>query len=142
MRNSFLLLSIAAFVAACSEQQQPTSPATIGASASASAGLLSTSPLATANGKPTDQVGFTKVFTVTGASVNIVGIAGPKAATASCPAGSYAVGGSYEINAPLQSRYFIYIKSGLDNANGWSVTGYAIDPFANMNLTPTVTCIQ
>ena len=142
MRNRLLLLSIAGVIAAGSEQQQPTSPAIIGASPSAPAAVSSTGPIATANGKPTDQVGFTKVFTVTGTLVNIVGVAGPKTATATCPAGSYAVGGGYETAPFLQSRYFIHIKSGLDNANGWSVTGYAVDAFADFNLYPTVTCIQ
>jgi hypothetical protein len=87
-------------------------------------------------------VGFTKVFTVAGAKVNLQPLTAPATGTATCPAGSYAVGGSYEIRAPLQSRYFAHVKSGLDNANGWSITGYTVNSVTDIDVFPTVTCIQ
>ena len=102
MRRLFIFVSVAATVAACADQQQPTSPLTVQTPADRQVGV-STS-VADAAGvkvpqaKPTDQVGFTKVQIVEGESVTVI----PNTfngAAALCPAGSWAVGGTYQLSS-------------------------------------------
>lgn len=98
MRTNFLLVSLAAVVAACSDQQQPTSPAgkTRAPSADISAPSSATAPSPQA--KPVDQVGFTKVAVI--ASDMVSALAGQYgSASAKCPDGWLATGGGYQLYA-------------------------------------------
>jgi hypothetical protein len=144
MRTSFLLTSLALILGACSDEQRPTAPV----NSRAAATTYATDVLPTGQGiklpdaKPVDQVGFTKVLTVVGSSVDVQNGDGRKTATATCPVGSTAVGGSYIISNFLQARSFIYDYSGLDNANGWSVTGMVLDAGALVTFSASATCLQ
>jgi hypothetical protein len=99
MRTYFLLVSLAAAAAACSEQQQPTSPATAvrteprsSAAYTDVANAAAPSPQA----KPVDQVGFSKAVAIYSDPLYVP--AGQLAAgTATCPVGSFAIGGGYNI---------------------------------------------
>jgi len=115
MRTSILVLTATFLLAACSDNQQPTSPANgrqVSAKGSA-AGQLAPSPQA----KPTDQVGFTKVTRVFSANVTVpAGQTGEAVAT--CPAGSVLTGGGYTVNYQTLARV---VQSHDDAANGWRV---------------------
>jgi hypothetical protein len=94
MRNSLILFSFAALVAACSEQQQPTSPA----AARSDGSFPVVDGIRVPDLKPTDQVGFTTVeyiesavWTVT-AGQSLQGMA-------LCPAGSMVTGGGFRLNS-------------------------------------------
>lgn len=98
MRTSILFVSVAALVVACSDQQQPTSPAVTGSSLQS--GSLSESTVASSQGtstpqaKPVDQVGFSKVQVVSlGKNVpaGVISIV-----IVECPAGTVLVGGGHE----------------------------------------------
>ena len=126
MRRLFTLVSIAAAVAACGDQQQPTSPVAA-APSSADRQVASTSGADLAEvkvpqAKPTDQVGFTKVQIVEGAPVTVIANTF-NGAGAFCPAGSVAVGGSYHIGSvngtpPLVDRTE---RATLGLQTGWVV---------------------
>jgi hypothetical protein len=74
-----------------------------------------------AQGKPQDQVGFTKVVAVYG--VNKLIQAGQAAAvTATCPAGTTVISGGHGILGYVSSATPPWFKdSGDDSANGWGV---------------------
>ena len=144
MRTSFSFALTVLILGACSDEQRPTAPVnTRSAMTGPSVDVVTTGQAGTiTNAKPVDQVGFTKVFTVQGSKVDIQLGDGRKTATATCPAGSQAVGGSYFINNFLQAVSFIYTSSGLDGANGWGVTGFVLDAGALVTLGAIATCIQ
>jgi hypothetical protein len=141
MRTMALLLSTALLIAACADGEHPTSPsrsrATSPAPADAApAGLNAVVP----NAKPTDQVGFTKVFTVKSAMVHLpFGNPATATATAYCPAGSYPVSGSYGVYLNVEGFRIMYNEPF---ANGWSVTAEVISPYAGTTFDVTVVCIQ
>lgn len=98
MRTQFLLVSLVAMLAACSEQQQPTSPTTAARTEprsgdySAAANTAGGAPQA----KPVDQVGFSKAVTIFSDPLYVP--AGQLAAgEATCPTGSFAIGGGHSI---------------------------------------------
>jgi hypothetical protein len=110
-----LILSAALIAAACSDNQQPTSPAN-GRSVSVKASAAN-EPSSSAQAKPTDQVGFTKVTRVF--SDNITVPAGQEGqAVATCPPGSVLTGGGYTLNYQTLARV---VQSHDDAANGWRV---------------------
>ena len=115
-----LLLSAALLVAACTDNQQPTSPAA-GRSVTpngSAAGQIAPSPQA----KPTDQVGFTTAFTVTtplNSQIDGVTFTG-WTLHATCPAGSTVVSGGYRI--PVGWPYAKITYNGPDGANGWQIS--------------------
>ncbi len=100
MRTNFLLVSLAAMVAACSEQQ-PTSPAAttragVRPSADISAATNATAPAPQA--KPVDQVGFTKVAVIT-SDFGSAAVGQTGGVDAVCPDGWLATGGGYQLYA-------------------------------------------
>jgi hypothetical protein len=135
--------AVLTIAAACADEQ-PTSPAAARNTTrtSSPAAAAPSSQIVGAQAKPTDQVGFTKVFTVEGPFVQVDYAAGLLTATATCPAGSTAIGGTYAISNWAQARYFIYIAAKLNGANGWGVTGHVMEPGAFAIVSATVTCAQ
>ena len=99
--RTLLLVSTALFLAACSDNPQPTAPRSIG-SATTGAGAGNRAPatqaVATSNAKPVDQVGFTKVTPIYSSPNVWVNPGEYKWAVASCPDGSVVVGGGYEFS--------------------------------------------
>ena len=146
MRIYLLVVTAAIFLSACADDQHATAPASRSglSSRSASGGAApSGQGIRVPEAKPTDQVGFTNVFSVAGPGVSFNTGTGPTTLTATCPAGSRAIGGGYEvINYPV-SRSLSITKSGLNAANGWSVTLWMFDaasPPANVNVTAN--CVE
>jgi len=149
MRIRLSLIAAAAtavvLVAACSDQSAATAP--VSRSTASTVGnarddrALSTNAFAAANAKPTDQVGFTKVFTVKSAVVHInSGSSAPATATAVCPAGSFPISGGYGVYLNVGNFHVMYNLPSINN--GWSVTAEVGDPFAGTTFDVTVTCIQ
>lgn len=127
MRNSLILFSLAA-LAACSEQQQPTSPAAtrsdrpVGLMKAGDARFPVVDGVRVPDLKPTDQVGFTKVDYVEGV-VTTVPVGQAVQGFAMCPAGELVTGGGFRLNdysgttpVPTYSRLFV---GGAQY--GWSV---------------------
>ena len=98
MRNRLLLLTAAVLLSACADDQHSTAPASSHTATSGAAGNLDRSApgTASAGAKPVDQVGFTKVAVLYGAAVSVSAGANGTA-TITCPAGSLATGGGFEI---------------------------------------------
>jgi hypothetical protein len=143
MRNRLLLLTAAVLLSACADGQNTTAPASRSALASRSSGDVATSSQVSPQAKPTDQVGFTNVFTVVGNGASFDFGNGPTTLTATCPEGSKAIGGSYVIGNWPASKYLVITKFGLNAANGWDVTGWVFDPSApDINMGITVNCIS
>ena len=146
MRYAFLtVMSAAAILAACSEQQQPTSPVDARRGPSASA-AMSTSPsteggIKLPDAKPQPQIGFTKVATYPSATVPVAPGASV-AAIATCPAGSVLVGGGFSM--PLDEPVPRVVRShpdGYPNASGWRVLVSNRDAGAVASeVTAWVTC--
>ena len=148
MRTCIMLLTAAVVLSACADDQHPTGPASRSAVTSRSAagdaapsGQLNVN----AQAKPTDQVGFTKVFTVTGAPI----LVGPSpnsaigSATATCPAGSQAIGGSYSVGPDFVAPYVTITSFGLNGANGWTVVVWHNNPaFPTAKVIPVAICVQ
>jgi hypothetical protein len=145
MRNRLFLFAATILFVACADDQHSTAPSNSRAARSGAAGDIGASGQSAINpsAKPTDQVGLTTVFTVAGNGASIdVGL-GPVTVTATCPAGSQAIGGGYSIiNWP--SAHFLQITQfGLNAANGWSVTGWVADGNApGINVSTTAVCIK
>ena len=96
MRAQLILLpSRATLVAACSEPQQPTSPAAESNPAQRPA-FSSATPQVAAAGKPADQVGFTKVVRIE-SPIAAITANGDGSAVAYCPGGTTAVGGGHDL---------------------------------------------
>jgi hypothetical protein len=128
MRTSFFLISLAAVVAACADQQQPTSP--VGAAArlesstvGGEGGALPAQAPTTPQAKPTDQVGFTKVQMYAGAPAVLA--AGDRwTVSATCPAGAVATAGGYDVIFPGGGTAPGISKSrpnGSPVADGWTI---------------------
>jgi len=124
MRNLMALLSFT-LLAACADQQSPTSPksspkgnldATTGATTE-----VTKAP--TASGKPADQVGFTKVERIETQIVTITAN-GDGSVVAYCPAGSTVVGGGHYLTgiALTSSPPLVSISEPTPGAQpGWGV---------------------
>jgi hypothetical protein len=121
MRNHILLLSTALLLVACADDQHSTAPAgSRSAPNRSAAGDVGTSaqPI-NPQAKPTDQVGFTSVSTVTSAIVTAQGVINPGYGIATCPAGTTAISGGYNVDSnQLDARVYY---DGPDGANGWKV---------------------
>jgi hypothetical protein len=124
MRNAFILLSAAALFAACSDQQQPTSPATARGTTRTSAPttVTPTSQVVGTQAKPTDQVGFTTLEYVESQSV-LVGPGQSQLGLVLCPTGSKPTGGGFRIvnlsGTTPTVTYSRLIVVGADS--GWSI---------------------
>jgi len=124
MRTNFLLVSLAALLAACSEQQQPTSPATglrsePHPSGDYNAGTNAAAPVQQA--KPVDQVGFTQAVVLTSGVISVTaGQVGVE--SVSCPDGSVAIGGGYQIlGGPNEATAVTSRPTTLPTPRGWAV---------------------
>ena len=148
MRNRIMLLAAAATVmlAACADDQRPTAPAyPPGPSARATAGPDVSPSNPAAGAKPTDQVGFTKVFTVTAQPFTNILRGTTGIATATCPAGSTPVVGYYGVYYPqANANELSFVWGGLDGNNGWSVKAFVAPTAftAAISISVTVVCIQ
>lgn len=78
-------------LAACGDSSRPTAPR---ASSEASSSLVQASDVHAAAGKPTDQIGFTRVTEVT-SSIVLVQPGAAEEVKVACPAGTTLVGGGY-----------------------------------------------
>jgi hypothetical protein len=148
MRNRLFLLTATVVLSACADDQHATAPASrSGLSSRSAAGNFGpgTQGAGLPSAKPTDQVGFTKVFVVRAAIYTIVSKGDYGTATATCPAGSVVIAGSYRIPT-LQSSAgdFAYVDGGVDGNNGWFVKGF-VPPnalAAAVTLDVAAICIQ
>ena len=141
------LLTLAAIVGisalgACSdEQQQPTSPAAsnprVGIPATPNNGIK------VPDAKPTDPPAFTKVFMVTAPTYTTVEWSAPTSITATCPAGSMPIGGSWDLSNYLLSQHLSLVAGGIDDANGWTMKVRNTDPdLFQLFVRARVICIQ
>lgn len=113
MRSLLIPFIVTAAIAACSDQQPPTSPrdALAGVSTGLSASNQSAVP-SDPGVKPTDDVGFTKISINYGQYVTVAPGASV-AATATCPAGTTPVGGGYRFagNGPAGAHPFVGVSN-------------------------------
>jgi hypothetical protein len=147
MRNRLFLLAAAVLLSACADDQHTTAPASrSGLSGRSLNGEATASGKAIANplAKPTDQVGFTQVFTVGEPDFTHISKGNTGTGTATCPAGSHVIGGYYTITFHDTAPDFTYISAGIDQANGWSVTGSvpATAVSAVVTIAVAAVCIQ
>lgn len=128
MRNTLTLLSLAAIVAACSHDDQPTSPAIGRVGARAQSPNASTGPttdgINAPQAKPNSQVGFTKIAIVVGQPISVA--AGEDGGgSVDCPAGSVPTGGGFENlgTQPFQPPSLVWLSRPypLVNPTGWQV---------------------
>jgi hypothetical protein len=113
-----LLLSAVLVAVACSDNQQPTAPASRSlAPVGSAAGQFAPS----GQGKTTSPIGFTKVAEVLGPIAYVdAGAAG--ASSAACPAGTVVVGGTHRFNFADASTTPPWIwQNDTDGQNGWRV---------------------
>ena len=110
-------------VAACSDQREPTSPATRATTRASSADVAAATSAPSAGGqaKPTDQVGFTKITLIE--NYEVVPVGGSAQIIALCPVGSTVTGGGfsagvYAVGKPIVSHSRVIT---IGNQNGWSI---------------------
>jgi hypothetical protein len=127
MRNRIMLLTAAVLLTACADDQHATAPASSHTASSRAAGDLGLSApgASIAGAKPIDQVGFTKVAVLYGNSVTVA--AGANGiATITCPAGSLATGGGFELGlsgpGPIPIVWRSHGTTSGSTADGWIVT--------------------
>lgn len=140
MRNRLFLLTAAVLLSACADDQHTTAPATSRAARSGVLGDVGPSArgLANAQAKPVDQVGFTKVTYVSSAIIQLP--AGQSTqTTATCPDGSTAIGGGYNVTGYLAGATPPFVRfAGLDGQNGWMVR-FSNEPAGAASFTYLVT---
>ena len=116
-----LLLLAVCVAAACSDTQQPTAPTKGGAHTPSGSARGQLGP--SQQGKPTDQVGFTKItHVITNPQTLPAGAVGEL--TAQCPSGSVLTGGGYSTSVfpNLSNDARPYIADSRDGGgNGWYV---------------------
>jgi hypothetical protein len=139
MRKLITLLTTAAIVA-CADDPHPTAPASRGKSDAAD--LRPTTQTGSPQSKPVDQVGFTKITTTSMPPVDVFGPNGEASAT--CPAGTTAVGGGYELSnydpATVPPRV---IYNRLNGSNGWMVKFWNGAPgWGSFTVEAFVTCLS
>jgi len=152
MRNLLLMIASVVAISACSDRDQLTSPtdnlpraeAGVRAPSGASA-EVGKAPSA----KPTDQVGFTKTFVVVGVGASLErGVNESGYSTATCPAGSVAVGGGYETyGGPVYGDTDLRITRNRANSNTqlmqWGVSGHMVgNTDAFVGFFAIVVCAQ
>jgi hypothetical protein len=148
MRSLLILATVVGIsgVTACSdEQQQPTSPAVANPRVSSRFDVPATSAdgIRVPDAKPTPTPAFTKVFMVESPTYTTVVWSVPTSVTATCPAGSTPIGGSWDIGNYLLSQYLSLVKAGFDGANGWTMTVRNTDPnLFEIFVRVQVICIQ
>jgi len=137
MKTVGLLLAATCVAVACSDNSQPTAPAdgrSLRPSGSAS-GQLDPS----ANGKPVDQVGFTKITRVASAPFLVLKYPGQTVGignvTVDCPAGSVVVSGGHQFQGSVDFDHLPLIQGSGPHLNGWEVD------ILNPELAPNVTYV-
>jgi hypothetical protein len=118
-----LLFSAVAMLAACADDQHSTAPAGAHSAASArstAAGAVGASEIGVAPlGKPTDQVGLTKVTSYSSATYDV-----PANSVANqvlfCPTGSVVTGGGFRV-PPGALDHPAYVQESAQFENGWRV---------------------
>jgi len=121
MRTTMLLaIATATLVAACGDDPAAsTSPRNASPVAASSLAPSFNGP--SAQGKPTGPVGFTTI-TAANSGNPVVEIGHIDAATATCPAGTTAIGGGYHYVGYFSSSSPPWITDDkLDGANGWMI---------------------
>jgi len=116
MRTIAFVLSAAIVAAACSDTR-PTSPTNARSFEPNVQALGDKAP--TPQGKTTGPVAFTKITQVTGQTVSVPANSYGYA-SATCPAGSFVVGGGYTMGAYLGDHPIVYRSYAID-ATTWVV---------------------
>ena len=122
MRTTTLLaLGAAILVAACSDQSpSPTSPRSVRPT-----GAVSASSGPSANAKPVDQTGFTKITKVVGPVLDIPHGNLSGTSTATCPDGTTLVGGGHIFVDFAAGASPPWISTSADDGkNGWLIYVY------------------
>jgi hypothetical protein len=143
---STITLSAVVLLAACTDDRSATAPGTGRAPSAVADVAPSASVAAQAGGKPTTPA-FTTISTVVGPTQTIFGYPGNQGATstATCPAGSVAIGGAYSVTNGFKD---LRITSSKPNATqtAWQVSaGWYGDDFNGTNMgtfTATAICIK
>jgi hypothetical protein len=141
MRNLMLLSAILA-LAACSDNQQSTAPASSKAVSSRSS-LASDGPstlgLGVPQAKPIDQVGFTKTLVVNTGTVGFyAGQSG--SVTAVCPADWQLVSGGYVLSGDI--LHLALDINGPNATNGWVIHGSVSATGSFVSLSARAICVQ
>jgi hypothetical protein len=149
MRNSLILFSLAALVAACSEQdQQPTAPKATSSRAVGDVRPQVTNGIRPPDAQPVPQTGYTRVFTVTGSSQDVLGASGyqTRTVTAACPAGTQLLSGGYTITSGLRHLAIAASVPNANATNSWLVTGHWLGDLGDYSdhgtFAATVLCAQ
>jgi hypothetical protein len=138
MRTNFFLLSAFAFLAACSNDAEITAPPSrvAGDATARPAAQADVPPGPNASAKP--PAAFTKVTAHRSATISIDAInLHATGVNVQCPAGSFAVGGGYEVSGGIDTRVVFNAPLG---ATGWRV--YVITGASAATFAATVLCVQ
>ena len=119
MRNHILLLSAAIILGACADDQHATAPASTRSGAASFSAASDVPPGPGTSAKPIDQIGWTKAVTV--ASTPLVVAPGASGfITATCPAGTTAVGGGFNIDVNGGPAPIVYLNNPSVTGTGWN----------------------
>jgi len=129
--RTLLLVSTAFVLVACSDSPQPTAPRSIGSATNVAGGTSASHAQTQAGGKPLDQVGFTKVTSVTSVPAVSISAGVTVIDVATCPAGTTAVGGGHWTAGGFP--VFI-LESDMDGNNGWRIKAYGPPTLQNTFL--------
>jgi hypothetical protein len=144
MRNRLFLLTAALVLSACADDSHTTGPASrsgVGSRSASGDVAPSGEGIKLPDAKPAPQVGFTKITVLTSVPVNVSAGEGT-GATETCPAGSTAIGGTYNISSHVTGATAPWLnENGLDGSNGWRV-GFWNDQVgaSGFNYTVSVYC--
>ena len=139
MRKLALLLAVA-MAAACSDQN-PAGVRTKVGDGKAGDVVQTAEGIKAAQGKPADQVGFTKITKVT--APGIVSPGAVNSATAACPAGTTVIGGGYlTLSGVGIGTTPVYTTSHDDGNNGWSITALNQNPNGALSFQVYAYCIS
>ena len=121
MRNFITLLAAATLIVACADDPHPTAPA-LRSSARSANGTVGPAAQSAPSGqaKPVDQVGFTKITTVS-ASSGWVPAGSSGDATANCPDGTTVISGGFITSGGPISATPPSLAISRIEGNGWHV---------------------
>ena len=140
MRHFALLLGATVVAVACADQN-PSAPVR-SANAVASGDVVASQPVkSAAAGKPTDQVGFTKITKVTAPGAVSPGKLG--FVTVPCPAGTTVIGGGYYTSSGVGiGTTPVYVGSYADANNSWVVSALNQNPNGTLSFMAYAYCIS
>lgn len=141
MRNLITLFALATLSAACADDGHPTALASHQSPRPADGGAATLIPMPAAQGKPIDQVGFTKLTGANGPGFVHVKPGDDIVAVATCPEGTIAIGGGYKFTLFIAGSVPPRVMSLGPNAkNGWEVR-FNNDPVGAGDFTVVINAL-